>query len=61
MAEEVGESCKERKKDGNMRNDFFFLVDFGYKFLPPQGMESTSIYKGWKRDILSLLVSNIGP
>jgi len=39
----------------------FFFVDFGFKFLPLQVMESTPIYKGWKRDILSLLVSNIGP
>jgi hypothetical protein len=39
--------------------DFFFR--FGFWFLLSLAMESTPIYKGWKKDILFLMVSNIGP
>jgi len=37
-----------------------FLVNFAPNFLHSLVMESTSIYKGWKRDILYLMVSNLG-
>jgi hypothetical protein len=37
-----------------MGNGWFFL-DFGFKFFHARGMESTPIYKGWKKDILFLL------
>ena len=36
----------------------FFLI-FAPDFLHPQAMKSTPIYKGWKRDVLSLLVPNL--
>jgi hypothetical protein len=32
---------------------FFFFVDFGPHFLHAQAMKSTSIYRRWKRVILS--------
>jgi hypothetical protein len=33
---------------------------FGPGFLPAQDMKCTSIYRRWKRDIVSLMVSNRG-
>jgi hypothetical protein len=44
---------KTRQKDG-------FVLNFGFRFLLLQSMESTSIYRGWKRDTLSLLRTNLG-
>jgi hypothetical protein len=37
-----------------------FFTNFGPDFLLSHTMESTYIYRRWKRDISSLLVSNIG-
>jgi hypothetical protein len=37
-----------------------FFVVFRPKFLSPWSMQITSIYRWWKRDILSLLVLNVG-
>jgi len=57
---------KEWQKADNERriwkqgNDRFFFLDFGFKLLHAQGMESTPIYKGWKRDISSLFMKNLG-
>jgi hypothetical protein len=38
-----------------------FFLNFGFLFLFPQDMKSSFIYKGWKRDVWSLLVRNLGP
>jgi hypothetical protein len=37
------------------RENDWFLADFGPDFLLSQAMKSTSIYKRWKRAILSTL------
>ena len=34
---------------------------FGFRFLLPQNMKSSSIYRGWKRDVWSPLVPNLDP
>ena len=63
---EVAKKAMERegkRKDhsGNKtREEAIFFADFGPDFLLSQTMESTRIYKKWKRDISFLLVSNIG-
>jgi hypothetical protein len=58
---------RERKKrencwleENNWGGRLFFFVNFAPNFLHSLVMESTSIYKGWKRDILYLMVSNLG-
>ena len=63
---EVAEEAMER--EGKERRlwwkqnwgGLIFFADFGLDFLP-QSMKSTPIYKGWKMDVLSLLLSNLGP
>jgi hypothetical protein len=55
---------KEREKKevqlaAKIRGGGWFFVDFGPKSLPPQPMKIKYIYKGWKRDTLSLVVSNL--
>jgi hypothetical protein len=63
---EVAKKAMERegkRKDhsGNKtREEAIFFADFGPDFLLSQTMESTRIYRKWKRDISFLLVSNIG-
>jgi hypothetical protein len=37
------------------------LADFGPAFLLPQAMKSTSIYRRWKREILSTLGKTFSP
>jgi len=50
---------QRRRKENQGRDDFF--ANFAPLFLLPQAMKSTSIYRGWTRDILSLMVPNLGP
>jgi hypothetical protein len=59
---EVAEKAMEREdRDGNKtEGGLIFFADFGLDFLP-QSMKSTPIYKGWKMDVLSLLLSNLDP
>jgi hypothetical protein len=38
-----------------------FLANFPPNFIAPQYSKSTSIYRGWKRNILSLSGTNLGP
>jgi len=38
-----------------------FLSTLDFKIPSPQDMKSSSLYKGWKRDIWSPLVPNLGP
>jgi hypothetical protein len=38
-----------------------FLSTLDFKIPFPQDMKSSSLYKGWKRDIWSPLVPNLGP
>jgi hypothetical protein len=42
------EDCAETRKDG-------FLAHFGHDFLLPQAIKSASIYRRWKRAILSTM------
>jgi len=53
------ENC--RLKEKKEREVGWFFINFSPNFLHTQGMESTPIYRGWKRNILSLMVSNLGP
>ena len=46
----------QQKKMGN-----WFFGNFGPDFLLPQAMKSTPIYRGYKMDISSLLMPNLGP
>jgi len=46
-------------KNGGQRG--WFLADFEPNFLLPQAMKSTSIYRRWKRAILSSLEKNFQP
>jgi len=55
---EKGEDDKDKKVGGKLV--VFFLI-FTLDFLPVQSMEFTLIYKGWKRDILFLMMPNLGP
>jgi len=47
----------KRERDGRKRkkqwSEAGFLAEFGPNFFPAQTMKSTSIYRGWKRVILS--------
>jgi hypothetical protein len=44
----------------NREGDLFF-VDFEPGFLLPRTMKSTPIYRGWKKNMLSFMVPNLGP
>jgi hypothetical protein len=53
----------KKEKDDNEKKkgvgtDFFKLWPI---ISPPLAMESTPIYRGWKRDMLSFMVPNLGP
>jgi hypothetical protein len=50
---------REGKKNGRKTRGRFFFLIFAPDFLYPQVMKSTPIYRGWKRDVLSLLVPNL--
>jgi len=54
---ETGNNNNDRGKTGRG----WFFPNFDNWFLLPQCMEFTPIYKGWKRDILSLSITNLGP
>jgi hypothetical protein len=41
------------KKTAETGQKGWFFANFGPHFLVPQAMKSTSIYRGWKRAILS--------
>ena len=57
-----GERERGEKGSAKSRNEggFGFLVYFGPNFLLPQIMKIKSIYRRGKRDILSLVVPNLG-
>jgi hypothetical protein len=58
MVEREGE---ERERNCRNRGKWLvFFADFGPNFLLAQAMKCTPIYRRWKRDILSLMVTNIG-
>jgi hypothetical protein len=60
VAEEKGKKVAKRgEKKLGKKADFF--LKFGPRFLPLQCLESTSIYRWWKSDTLSLLGTNLGP
>jgi hypothetical protein len=53
-----------RGKRENYRNKgkwLVFLADFGPDFLLSQAIKSTSIYRQWKRAILSTMEKNCNP
>jgi hypothetical protein len=51
---------RERERDdrklGGRRLHFFFFSLFAPEFLHAQAMKSISIYRGWRREVLSLMV-----
>jgi len=54
----------EREREKNCRNQGWrgwFLADFRPDFLLSQTLKSTSIYRWWKRAILSILGKNYSP
>jgi hypothetical protein len=53
---EERELTAEKKK---IREECWFFVNFAPDFLHAQAMKFTSIYRGWKRDILSLIIQNL--
>jgi hypothetical protein len=58
MVEREGE---ERERNCRNRGKWLvFFADFGPNFLLAQAMKCTPIYRRRKRDILSLMVTNIG-
>jgi hypothetical protein len=52
---------REGEKTAETRQRSWFLADFGPAFLLPQIMKSTSIYRRWKRAILSTLEKTFSP
>jgi hypothetical protein len=52
---------RESASSRNRVREAGFLVVFGPKFLYPWSIKIKSIYRGWKRDTLSLLVQNLSP
>jgi hypothetical protein len=59
VGERVGREERESYELGNNRIGAAFFVNFALAFLLLQAMESTPIYRGWKRDMLSLMVPNL--
>jgi hypothetical protein len=57
---EKGERERRQKKKKNRGGGWFFF-DFGPNFLLPQAIKSTSIYRRWKRAILSTMEKNFSP
>jgi len=53
----------KKEKDDNEKKKGWGLVFFKLWPIisPPLAMESTPIYRGWKRDMLSFMVPNLGP
>jgi hypothetical protein len=49
----MAERERERKNCRNGGQGGWFLADFELDFLLPRAMKSTSIYRWWKRAILS--------
>jgi hypothetical protein len=56
-----GREREKESEDGRPLGRLVFFAIFGPRFLHPWSMKITSIYRWWKRDILSLLVPNVGP
>jgi hypothetical protein len=54
---------REGKKNGrkNRGRKLVFFIFFSPNFLLIPIMKSISIYRGWKRDVLSPLMPNLGP
>jgi hypothetical protein len=66
MAWTVSVSCgrgrkKKKKNLQKLGEDAGFLADFGPELFPPQIIKSDSIYRKWKRAILSTLWKNYSP
>ncbi|KAJ6886513.1 hypothetical protein NC651_027018 [Populus alba x Populus x berolinensis] len=55
------EKERREKKSAEIGRKCWFLADFGPEFLPPQIIKSDSIYRLWKRAILSTLGKNFSP
>ena len=52
---------EEEEKSTAIGRKCWFLADFGPEFLPPKIVKSDSIYRLWKREILSMLGKNCSP
>jgi hypothetical protein len=59
LKKEEEDFWRGRKK--KFRKKYWFFTNFTLSFLLLEGMESIPIYRGWKRDALSLLETNLGP
>jgi hypothetical protein len=58
----VGRESKKKKENlQKLGENAGFLADFGLEYLPPQIIKSDSIYRKWKRAILSTLWKNYSP
>jgi hypothetical protein len=56
LAEEIGKLVVAALDVGAV-----FFCNIGFSFPPFQTMKSTPIYRRWKRDMLSLMIPNLGP
>jgi len=57
-----GERKKEKQREsGRNREEADFFAYFGTEFFLPQAIKSTSIYRRWKRAIVSTLEKNYSP
>ena len=52
---------EEEEKSAEIERKYWFLADFGPEFIPPQIIKFDSIYRLWKRAILSMLGKNFSP
>jgi hypothetical protein len=52
---------KRRERDVGWKNwEGWFLANFGLDFLHTQAMKSTVIFRGWRREVFSLITPNLG-
>jgi len=52
---------KKRERDVGWKNwEGWFLANFGLDFLHTQAMKSTVIFRGWRREVFSLITPNLG-
>jgi len=59
----AGTAKREREREiktAKIGAEGLVLANFGPEFLLLQAMKCTPIYRRWKRDILSLMVPNLG-
>jgi hypothetical protein len=59
VADEVAKEMAERR--GKNWGKELIIPNFGLRFFYARGIESTFICRWWNRDMLSLLVPNLGP